>query len=51
MWTHVESGTELGYVDKVVDATGGGRGTLVIGFDEDRVTTLRIGYLGRPIRP
>ncbi|MEI9893586.1 MAG: hypothetical protein WDN28_06730 [Chthoniobacter sp.] len=44
-------GTELGYVDKVVDATTGTRGTLVIGFEEDKVTTLRLGYLGKPIRP
>ncbi|MEP6667967.1 MAG: hypothetical protein ABJF10_02375 [Chthoniobacter sp.] len=44
-------GTELGYVDKVVDATSGTRGTLVVGFEEDRVATLRLGYLGKPIRP
>jgi len=44
-------GTELGYVDKVVDATTGNRGTLVIGFEGDRVATLRLGYLGKPIRP
>ncbi|MDR3402864.1 MAG: hypothetical protein P4L99_10240 [Chthoniobacter sp.] len=44
-------GTELGYVDKVVDATTGNRGTLVIGFEEGSVVTLRLGYLGKPIRP
>ncbi len=44
-------GTELGYVDRVVDATTGARGTLVIGFEEDHVATLRLGYLGKAIRP
>lgn len=44
-------GKELGYVDKVMDPTTGARGTLVIGFEEDRVATLRLGYLGKPIRP
>jgi hypothetical protein len=44
-------GTELGYVDKVVDKNTGNRATLVIGFEEDRVATLRLGYLGKPIRP
>jgi hypothetical protein len=49
--TTYREGTELGYVDKVVDSTNGGRGTLVVGFEEDRVATLRVGYLGRAIRP
>jgi hypothetical protein len=49
--TTYREGKELGYVDKVVDATSGARGTLVIGFEEDRVSTLRLGYLGKPIRP
>jgi len=44
-------GKELGYVDRVVDPTTGGRATLVIGFEGDRVATLRLGYLGKPIRP
>lgn len=44
-------GSELGYVDKVLDKNTGNRGTLVIGFEEDKVTTLRLGYLGKPIRP
>ncbi|MEZ0254514.1 MAG: hypothetical protein ACAI37_04515 [Chthoniobacter sp.] len=44
-------GKELGYVDRVVDAASGARGTLVIGFEDDRVSTLRLGYLGKPIRP
>lgn len=44
-------GKELGYVDRVVDSTTGARGTLVVSFEEDRVSTLRLGYLGKPIRP
>ena len=28
-------GSELGYVDRVVDPTTGAKGTLVIGFEED----------------
>lgn len=44
-------GKELGYVDRVVDASTGGRGTLVIGFEDDRVSTLRLGYLGKPFKP
>jgi hypothetical protein len=43
--------SELGYIDKVIDPTTGSRGTLVIGFLEDQVSTLRVGYQGRPIRP
>jgi hypothetical protein len=43
--------SELGYIDKVIDPTTGARGTLVISFIEDQVSTLRIGYQGRPIRP
>jgi hypothetical protein len=49
--TTYHEGRELGYVDKVIDAATGTRGTLVVGFEDDRVVTLRIGYLGRPIRP
>jgi hypothetical protein len=49
--TTYREGKELGYVDKVVDAASGARGTLVVGFEDDRVVTLRVGYLGRPIRP
>jgi hypothetical protein len=49
--TTYREGKELGYVDKVVDASTGTRGTLVVGFEEDRVVTLRNGYQGRPIRP
>jgi hypothetical protein len=44
-------GTELGYVDKIIDPTTGTQATLVIGFDENHVSTLRIGYQGRAIKP
>ena len=49
--TTYREGKELGYVDKIVDGATGARGTLVIGFEEDRVSTLRLGYLGKPIKP
>jgi hypothetical protein len=44
-------GTELGYVDRVLDLASGSRGTLVIGFEDGVVSTLRLGYQGRPVRP
>jgi len=45
-------GADLGYVDKITDPATGERGTLVISFDEEKVvSTLRVGYAGRPIRP
>ena len=44
-------GKEIGYVDRVIDTATGGKGTLVIGFDEDVVSTLRVGYLGKAIKP
>jgi hypothetical protein len=43
--------TEFGYVDKIVDPANGERATLVIGFADDQVETLRVGYSGRPMRP
>jgi hypothetical protein len=43
--------SELGYIDKVIDPTTGNRGTLVIGFVDNEVSTLRVGYQGKPIRP
>ncbi len=45
------NGAEFGYVDRVVDATGSGKETLIISFDSDSVTGLRAGYLGREIKP
>lgn len=44
-------GKELGYVDKVIDTATGNKATLVIGFEADSVSTLRLGYLGKPIKP
>jgi hypothetical protein len=44
-------GTEIGYVDKVIDATTGQKGTLIIKFESGTVSTLRVGYQGREIRP
>jgi tetratricopeptide (TPR) repeat protein len=44
-------GTELGYVDRVIDLSSGSRATLVIGFEDGVVSTLRLGYQGRPVRP
>lgn len=43
-------GKEIGYIDRVIDPTTGGKGTLVIGFDEEVATTLRVGYLGKPVK-
>lgn len=45
------NGSEIGYVDKVLDPATGQRDTLVIIFDADRVSGLRIGYRGREIKP
>ena len=45
------NGTEFGYVDKVSDPGKGGKDTLVISFESDRVSSLRAGYLGREIKP
>ena len=44
-------GRELGYVDKVIDTTTGKKETLVIGFESDAVSSLRLGYLGKAIKP
>ena len=45
------NGAEIGYVDKVSDSAKGGKDTLVISFDEGKVSGLRAGYLGREIKP
>jgi outer membrane murein-binding lipoprotein Lpp len=45
------NGSEMGYVDKVIDAATGKRATLVIRFEADRVESLRAGYQGREIKP
>ena len=44
-------GKELGYTDRVIDPANGARDTLVIGFEDDLVSTLRAGYLGKPVKP
>ena len=44
-------GRELGYVDKVIDTSTGKKETLVIGFESDAVSTVRLGYLGKAIKP
>ncbi|MEQ1862366.1 MAG: hypothetical protein ABMA13_20805 [Chthoniobacteraceae bacterium] len=44
------NGTELGYVDKVIDSATGNRATLVIIFSEGRAKSLRVGYQGREIK-
>jgi hypothetical protein len=46
------NGSEVGYVDRIIDSRTGNKDTLVIIFDEDsRVTSVRIGYNGREIKP
>ena len=45
------NGTEFGYVDKISDSATGAKNTLVISFEEDRVTGVRAGYQGRIIKP
>ena len=44
-------GTEIGYVDRIIDSTTGGKGTLVISFEADRVVGVRVGYQGKVIKP
>ena len=44
-------GKELGYTDRVIDSASGAKETLVIGFEDDIVSTLRAGYLGKPVKP
>jgi len=45
------NGTEIGYVDKVIDTMTGNKATLVIRFEADRVESLRAGYQGREMKP
>jgi len=44
------NGSELGYVDKIIDTSTGSKETLVVVFDSDRVVSLRVGYRGREIK-
>lgn len=45
------NGSELGYVDKIIDTSTGNKDTLVIRFESGRVESLRAGYQGREIKP
>jgi hypothetical protein len=45
------NGTELGYADRAIDESTGEKGTLIIKFESGMVSTLRVGYQGREIRP
>jgi len=44
------NGTELGYVDRIIDSTTGNKETLVIVLDGERVISVRVGYRGREIK-
>ncbi len=44
------NGTEIGYVDRIIDTATGNKDTLVITFEADRVVSLRVGYRGREIK-
>jgi len=44
------NGTELGYVDRIIDATTGGKETLVVVFQGERAVSIRVGYRGREIK-
>ena len=49
--TSYRNGTEIGYIDRILDTTTGNKATLVIAFESDRVAVLRVNYQGREIRP
>lgn len=44
-------GTEIGYADKTTDPATSRKGMLIVGFSGDVVSTLRVDYAGRKIRP
>ena len=44
-------GREYGYADKTTDPATGKKGMLIVGFEGDKVSTLRMDYAGRKIRP
>ena len=44
-------GTEIGYTDKATDPVSSKKGTLIIGFTGETVSSLRLDYAGRKIRP
>ena len=49
--TTYRGGLEIGYVSRVIDPKSGEKGTLIITFQEDKVSSLRVGYQGQEIRP
>jgi len=49
--TSYRNGTEIGYVDRILDTTTGNKATLVVAFEADRVAVLRVNYQGREVRP
>jgi cell division protein FtsB len=44
-------GKEVGYNDKATNPVTGKRGMLIISFDSDEVSALRVDYAGRPVTP
>ncbi len=44
-------GTEIGYSEKAVNPTTGGRGMLIISFEGGTVASLRVEYAGRKMTP
>lgn len=44
------NGSEIGYLDKILDPATGQKDTLVIIFEEDRVSAIRVGYRGREMK-
>jgi septal ring factor EnvC (AmiA/AmiB activator) len=44
------NGTEIGYVDRIIDPTTGSKETLVIVFQDERAVSIRVGYRGREIK-
>lgn len=44
-------GTEIGYADKAINPATGGKGMLIIAFEEDAVSSLRVEYAGRKMTP
>ncbi len=44
-------GTEIGYIDRVTNATGGGKGMLIITFEDSVVSAFRMDYAGPKVIP
>jgi hypothetical protein len=49
--TTYRGGLEIGYPNRVIDPKTGEKGTLIITFQGDRVSSLRVGYQGQEVRP